>query len=139
MFYIDLYFPIFSFVFPLWILWITRWISLFFYIFQFFSSWITIYSYTPSFCKILFIVNLCIFICLLCTIYRCIFIFLFIFLFSETVYYYRTFFYFPSLLSVAISYFFRNNKQNTPAKIPKSLRLNTNSLIFFTGTFGKRI
>lgn len=92
MFYIDLYFPIFSFVFPLWILWITRWISLFFYIFQFFSSWITIYSYAPSFYKILFIVNLCIFICLLCTIYRCIFIFLFIFLFSETVYYCRTFF-----------------------------------------------
>ena len=35
-------------------------------------------------------------------------------------------------------YFLRNNRQNTPAKILKSLRLNTSLLIFFTGNFGNR-
>lgn len=70
MFYIDVLFPFFSFVFPLWILWITQWISLFFNIFRFFSSWITAKSYTPTLCSFLCFVNLCIFLCLLCTIFR---------------------------------------------------------------------
>ena len=49
---------------------------------------------------------------------------------------------FPIILSIFfpfLLYFFRNSKQNTPAKMLKSLRLNTKLLIFFTGNSGKRI
>ena len=120
MFYIDVFFPIFSFVFPLWILWITQWISLFFNIFQFFSSWITVKSYTPTLCSFLRFVNLCIFHCLFCTISGhillfplCLPIFWKYFLLSDNFVLILTFYAsFTFLFAVPFLCFWRNNIQN---------------------------